>query len=178
LATVHFSVLLFHSPVPTAAYTLSLHDALPISLTYYDQVDDEDESETSHMLNLAGDYQLSPKTTLNASAQAGFEWETEEESTNFFELDAARDPLFNYRRLTVEDQEGWNADFRLGLTHNLAGVATRRASGGFGGGRGGFRGGFGGRGGGPPSGAGGNGASHTISMEARFDASANNDEEL
>src|SRR5690606_14919396 len=63
-------------------------------------------------------------------------------------------------------------------THNFAGVATRRASGGFGGGRGGFRGGFGGRGGGPPSGAGGNGASHTISMEARFDASANNDEEL
>src|SRR5690606_41788883 len=90
LATVHFSVLLFHSPVPTAAYTLSLHDALPISLTYYDQVDDEDESETSHMLNLAGDYQLSPKTTLNASAQAGFEWETEEESTNFLDRKSTR----------------------------------------------------------------------------------------
>lgn len=151
-------------------------------LTYFDQVEDEDESETSHLLNLSGDYQLSSKTSLNASAQAGFRSETEEEFTDFFELDAARDPRYNYRRLMIEGDDGWNTDVRLGLTHNFSGMATRRAgnaaAGGFGGGRRGGFGGHGGSGGGPSSGGGGNGPGHTLSVEARFDASANEGEEL
>ncbi len=150
-------------------------------LTYFDQHEDEDESETSHLLNLSGDLQLSRKTTLNASAQAGFRSETEKEFTNFLELDASQDPLAQYRRQMIEADDGWNTDLRLGLTHVFSGVNTRRAggapAGGFGGGRGGR---WRGPGGGPsgPSSGGGGGADHSLSIEARFDASGNDGEEL
>ena len=154
-------------------------------LTYFDQVGDEDESETSHLVNLSGDYQISPRTSINASGQAGFRNETEKEFTDFFELDAFRDPLYNYQRLMTEGSEGWNTDVRLGLTHNFSGVGTRQGgSGGSGvGSGGGRRGGFGGPGGrggggGGSSSGGGSGADHSLSVEARFDASGNDGAEV
>lgn len=148
-------------------------------LTYFDQVQDEDESGTSHLLSVSGDYQVSRKTSINASVQGGLRSQTEEEFTNFLELNAARDPLNNYRRLMIEGSDGWNADVRLGLTHNFSGVSTRRGGGAPGGGfEGGRRGHFRGPGGsgGGSSGDGQNG--HSLSVEARVEASANDGEEL
>ena len=153
-------------------------------LTYFNQIEDEDESETSHLVNLSGDYQLSPRTSINASGQAGFRDETQKEFTDFFELDAFRDPLYNSQRLMTEGSEGWNTDVRLGLTHNFEGVSTRQGgSGGSDIGSGGRRGGFGGPGGrggggGGSSSGGGSGAGHSLSVEARFDASGNDGAEV
>lgn len=145
--------------------------------TYFDQFEEDDESQTSHFVSLSSDLQLSRKTVVNASAQAGFRNETEKELTDFFELDDQRDPLSQLRREMLEDGNGWNADFRVGITHNFAGMSTGRAGGGAPGG-GGFRGRWGGgmRGGGPGGPSGGSG--HTLSIEARFDASANEGDEL
>ncbi len=147
-------------------------------LTFFDQVEDEDEAETSHRLSLSADYQLTAQTSINASAQAGAEDEWEEEAARFLELDAARDPLNSYRRLVEENGNGWNADFRLGLTHSFDGVSTRRAGGSSG--RDFGRRGRGGRGrGGPSGGASGSGnVGHSLTVEARFDASANDNEDL
>lgn len=144
-------------------------------ITYFHQVDEEDESESSHNVSLSGGYRISSKTSLNASAQAGIGSEAEEALTDFLELDEALDPQFQYERLMVEGDDGWNADVRLGLTHSISGVTTRRAggepSGGFGGGR---RGRWGGSGGASAS-SGADG--HKLSIEARIDASANEAEE-
>ena len=149
-------------------------------LTYFDQIEDEEESETSHLLNVSGDYQLSAKTSLNGSAQLGIRNELEKEFTDFRELDASLDPRFNFQRLMSEGDDGWNTDLRLGLTHSFSGVNTRRAGGGMP--QGGFRGrhgGWRGRGGsdGPSSSGGGNNG-HILSVEARYDGSANEGEEL
>ena len=146
-------------------------------LTYFDQFEDQDESETSHMGSLSADYRLSAKTALNASFQAGTEREVEEEFGTFLELDANRDLLRDYERLVDESGTGWSADVRLGLTHNFDGVATGGGAQ-TGGDRG--RGGWGGRGGrGGDSGASGGGKiGHNLSIEARFDASADDEEEL
>src|SRR5690606_40231618 len=97
--------------------------------TYFDQFEEDDESQTSHFVSLSSDLQLSRKTVVNASAQAGFRNETEKELTDFFELDDQRDPLSQLRREMLEDGNGWNADFRVGITHNFAGMSTGRAGG-------------------------------------------------
>src|SRR5690606_41649429 len=49
--------------------------------TYFDQFEEDDESQTSHFVSLSSDLQLSRKTVVNASAQAGFRNETEKELT-------------------------------------------------------------------------------------------------
>ncbi|GIV58458.1 MAG: TonB-dependent receptor [Rhodothermaceae bacterium] len=148
-------------------------------LTFFDQNEDEEENETSHLVSLSGDYQLSTRTTINASAQAGFRDETENEFTNFLVLDATQTPLQRTRRLTAQGNTGWNTDLRLGLTHSFSGISTRRGGGttGFGDGRGGPWRGFGGRGGGSAS-SGNQETGHTLSIEARFNASANDNEDL
>ena len=145
-------------------------------LTYFDQFEDQDESETSHMGSLALDYRLSAKTALNASFQAGTESEVEEEFGTFLELNADRDPINDYDRLVEESGTGWNADVRLGLTHNFDGVASGRSGGAPAGGDRGRRG-WGGRGGDSGS-SGGGGGGHNLAIEARFDASADDEEEL
>ncbi len=89
-------------------------------LTFRDDVETEDEFETSHFLNLAADYALSPRTTLSAAAQGGYETETEEELNTFLSgLDGAA-PTLGYERLVVEDEEQWNTDLRLALTHRFS----------------------------------------------------------
>ena len=147
-------------------------------LTYFDQFEDQDESETSHMGSLALDYRLSAKTALNASVQAGTEREVEEEFGTLLELDANRDPINDYERLVDERGDGWNADVRVGLTHNFDGVATGGGGAPAGGDRG--RRGWGGRGGrdGDSGPSGGGNVGHNLAIEARFDASADDQEEL
>ena len=143
-------------------------------LTYLDQEEDEDEDETSHMVNLSADYALSRKTTLTSSVQFGTEDEVEEELNTFLQLDAERDPLLNYERLVVEEGNSWNTDVRLGLQHDFGTPSARTPGGGGGFGGRGFRG-HGRRGGGS---SGGDGlGSHSLSVEARFSASANDGDE-
>ncbi len=145
-------------------------------LTYLDQNEDEDESGTSHMVNFSADYALSKKTTLNSSAQFGTQSEVERELNTYSQLDAGRDPLLNYVRNSVEDDSRWNADFRIGLTHDFGSPSARKAGGDTGGG--GRRGRWmrGNRGGGGSSGGAGLG-SHALSIEARLNTSMNDSDQ-
>lgn len=124
-------------------------------LTYLDQDEVEDESETGHQFSLSGDYRLTPKTALNASAQLGLRDELEKENNLFLFLDASEDPTLEYERLVEEGSSRWNTDFRLGLTHNFA---PQQAQGQ-------------GRERGPRK-------AHELTIEARFNADSNDGEEL
>ncbi len=145
-------------------------------LTYLDQNEDEDESGTSHMVNFSADLALSSKTTLNSSAQFGTQSETEQELNTYLQLDAAQAPVLSYVRRSVEDDSRWNADFRVGLTHDFGSPSARNSSGGDGGGMG-RRGRWmrGNRGGGSSGGAGL--GSHALSIEARFNTSMNDSDQ-
>ncbi|MDX1428991.1 MAG: TonB-dependent receptor, partial [Rhodothermales bacterium] len=144
-------------------------------LTYLDQDEDEDETGTSHLLNLSADYAIAQKTTLTSSAQFGIQDEVEEELNTFLQLDADRAPVLNYLRLTREDDSRWDADFRLGLQHDF-GSPSRRAGGGGDGGGGFRRGRWANRQSGGSSARAGLG-SHSLSVEARFSTSNNDGDE-
>ncbi|GAB5520532.1 MAG: TonB-dependent receptor [Rhodothermales bacterium] len=140
-------------------------------LTYFDQEEFEDEDETSHLLALSGDYQLSPQTVFNASVQGRTETETEQEITNFLSFSDLDPLLLSTVRDVTESGDSWNADARIGLTHSFQGSATRTGSSG-GSSRGGGRWNRGGRGGGNTPGGSGQ-VGHTLQLEARFNTSAN-----
>jgi outer membrane receptor protein involved in Fe transport len=127
-----------------SSYAINLGDT---PLTYLDQVEDEEEDETSHSFNLSADYALSERTSLNASAQLGLRGETELEVNSFLELDAAEDPSLAYERLVEEVSDRQRADVRLGLRHDFgpAGAADETA--------------------------------HTLDVEARYNVSTNTDDE-
>ncbi len=116
-------------------------------VTFLDQAEREDEDETSHSLSLSADLALSKRTSLSASAQAGVQDETEVEVNDFLELDAAEDPMLAYERLVEEAGDRQNADLRLGLRHDFGGDRAADA------------------------------AAHTLTVEARVNRSANDDEE-
>jgi outer membrane receptor protein involved in Fe transport len=88
-------------------------------VTFLDQVEDEDEEETSHNATLDVDYALSKRTSLNASAQVGTRDETEVEANFFRELDAGEDPTLAYERIVEELSDRTTADFRLGARHDF-----------------------------------------------------------
>ena len=119
-------------------------------LTYLDQIEDEEGDETSHNLNLNADYALSARTSLTASAQVGLRDETELETNAYLELDAAQDPMLAYERLVEEVSDRQTADFRLGLRHDFGGTADARSSG---------------------------ETAHTLSVEARYNRSLNDNDE-
>lgn len=133
-----------------------------VPLTYFDQFEDEDESETSHLFNLAADYRLSSRTLLNASAQVGYQDERGQEITDFFELDATRDPIISYERLMEEGRTGLNTDFRAGLEHNFSGSPAAQRPGPN-------------RRRGP---GGGGGAAHSLTAEFRMSFSDNDGDEF
>lgn len=82
------------------------------------QVEDEDESETSHNVNLSADYAFSRRTSLTASGQFGVRDELETELNDFVEeVASGGDPALAYERLVEERGERWNADARLGFRH-------------------------------------------------------------
>ncbi len=116
-------------------------------LTFLDQTEDEDEDETSHALNLSADYALSGRTGLSASAQLGLRDETEVETNLFTELDADEDPLLAYERVVEEAGDRQTADLRLGLRHDFGGAD------------------------------GADETPHTLSVEGRYNLSANRDDE-
>ncbi|MBT8401487.1 MAG: carboxypeptidase regulatory-like domain-containing protein [Rhodothermia bacterium] len=84
-------------------------------LTYLDQNEDEDETGSSHLINLSADYAVARKTTLTSSVQFGIQDEVENELNTFLQLDASQLPTLNYERLTREDDSRWDADFGVGL---------------------------------------------------------------
>ena len=105
-------------------------------LTYLDQEETEDDSETSRSLNLTADYALSRRTTLSASGQLGIEDELEEEFNTSVFFDADRVQTSSTERLAATSQDQWNGDLRLGLRHDFgasggdASGASGRADGG------------------------------------------------
>lgn len=122
---------------------------------FIDQAESEEDSGTSHMVNLSADYAFSRATSLSASAQLGLRSDVED-GVNAYVYSNSADlsgPGLRYERLVVEDGEGWNTDFRLGLRHDFNGGARA--------------------GGGRPN---GNGA-HLLTAEARFNASGNDGDE-
>lgn len=125
-------------------------------LTYLDQEEVEDESETSRSLNLTADYALTPNTTLSASGQLGIEDELEEElnTSLFFDSDLVQTGA--EERLAAQAQDQWNGDLRLGLRHDFN---AGRASGARG------------------RAEGGRGASHTLSAELRGTTSVRDETE-
>ncbi|MEM1095972.1 MAG: TonB-dependent receptor [Bacteroidota bacterium] len=140
-------------------------------ITYFDQEERQNEDETSHFLSLSGDYSLSPQTILNASLQGRTESETEQEITDFLAF-SDFDPLLSSTIRDVnESGDSWDADARIGLTHNFESMATRtaRASSGS---RRSWRGRGGGRGAGNTPGGSGQ-VGHTLQLEARVSLSAN-----
>ena len=120
-------------------------------LTYLDQVEDEDEDETSHNLNLSADYALTDRTSLTAGTQFGLRDETEIETNDFLELDATQDPMLAYERIVEENSDRQNADFRLGLRHDFGANTGRGAR---------------------------DETPHTLDVEARYNVSTNEDDEI
>ncbi|MEM1044146.1 MAG: TonB-dependent receptor [Bacteroidota bacterium] len=88
-------------------------------VTFLDQVEDEDEEETSHSLSLNADLALSARTTLSAATQFGLRDERELEVNDFLELNADEDPVLAYERLVEEVGSRQRADARLGLRHRF-----------------------------------------------------------
>ena len=156
----------------------------PDSITTLAQESDDERGGFSHLVNLSADYTLGGRTTLSASGQAGVRMSDDTGLTTYLERDAADIPTLAYERATRGDGTGWNSDVRLGVSHDFAPVPTGRRQGTGEGERrgGGMRGpgGGGGRGGGQRGGggAGSSASGHTLTLEARADASANEDDEL
>lgn len=145
--------------------------------TFLDQEEDDNRSGASHFGNLSVDYSLSRQTTLTGSAQIGVGDDADDEFNTFLLLDDAEVPMLSYFRQAEELGTGWNADFRLGLSHNFEEAARGGRSAGGAGGfeRGGWRG-FS-RGGGAPSGPSSFNQEHTLTVDARFNTSDNTDDE-
>ncbi len=137
-------------------------------LTFLDQASFDEDDDFSQSLSLNADLALTARTTLTASTQLGLQNETEDERTTYLELDADQAPGLAFDRLGVQTEDGWNADVRLGFRHDFAGDGGRS------------------EGGGPPEGERGGGGwhgrdrdesrsgglgAHTLAIEARFDAS-------
>jgi len=162
----------------------------PDSVTTLTQESSDARDGYSHMLNLSGDYTLGGRTTLTAGAQGGTRTSDATGLTTYLERDPADVPTLSYERLADRAGSGWHGDVRIGVTHDFAAApAARRdgAGGGEAGGRGDWRGGpgggmrgGGGRGGGGRAGGAGaaSGSAHTLTVEARYDASVNEDDEV
>ncbi|MDX1532552.1 MAG: outer membrane beta-barrel protein, partial [Rhodothermales bacterium] len=122
-------------------------------VTFLDQVEDEEEDETSHNFNLSADYALGDRTALSSSVQFGVRDEAELEVNDFLRLDDERDPTLAYERLVEEVSDRRTFDARLGFRHDF------------------------GRGAGAPDGRPADEAAHTLEVEVRYDRSVNDDDE-
>ncbi len=159
----------------------------PDSITTLAQESDDERGGFSHLLNLSTDYTLGGRTTLSASGQAGVRTSDDAGLTTYLERDASDLPTLSYERVTEGDGTGWNADVRLGVTQDFSPAPSGRQRSGNrgGGGRGEGMRGPGGMGGGRGPGQQGGGAGaasasggHTLTVEARLDASANESDEV
>ncbi len=117
-------------------------------VTFLDQVEDEEQDETAHNLNLSADYALSERTSLSASAQLGRQAETEVETNRFRELDADEDPTLAYERIVEEAGDRERGDLRLGLRHDFGRTDSAGET------------------------------AHTLGIEARYNLSTNRDDEV
>ena len=79
----------------------------------------EDRLRTSHFVNLSADYSLTRATTLTSQLQLGTRGGGETEVNTSLWSSQAGDPLYEFERISEEDDEGRSADVRLGLRHRF-----------------------------------------------------------
>lgn len=146
-------------------------------LTILDQDILDGRTNTSQFGSLNVDWAVGPNSTLTLAGQAGVRSETEDETTTFLFQDANEIAINQYERIGTEEGDGWNGSARLGFRHDFGTAASRQEES--------TQGGGGRRGHGGPGGRGGRGGSqaanlgsHTLALEARFNASQNDAADL
>lgn len=134
-----------------------------------------ERDDNSHYGSLSAEYALSENSLLIAGGQIGYSDENSDDLTTFLELDAEDDVLQDYDRLSDESENNLNGSVRLGFTHDFGTPSSTQGGGNEGMGRGRHRGHHGGRdGGGGSAGLG----SHSLSIEARYSASSEEEAEF
>ncbi len=167
----------------TAAYRENIRDSdsdrlrinrfLGPDATELAQTSIDARTRTSALLGLSMDLSLTPQTTLNASLNGSVRGGGSEDETALLIRDLEGGLLDSVLRSSVDDDDGLNGSFRLGLKHDFEGVSEESAddnSRGRGG-RGGGRGGRGGRGRGSRVSLG----THGLALDVRLNASTNDD---
>ncbi|MEM0963166.1 MAG: TonB-dependent receptor [Bacteroidota bacterium] len=134
------------------------------------QTTDGDRTRSSALASLSADVQVTPKTTLTASANGTLRGGGSDEVTDILELDLSGSPVDDMVRTVANDDDGVSGALRFGLRHDFEGVSEeQQATGGRR--RGGGRGGRGRRGGGSRVALG----EHGLAVDVRLTASTGED---